>query len=164
MTKKSVIETICCGSLFVGKGLIGFRLCFWRTLKPGGENSKFQDLRFRTGLSLDRTSLRFAGSAISENSFVGLRLGPDLAAHADAETSTETTAVAITPESPAKTQRFEKSEKNGANRELPGGGRSHWRTGLRLEFPANRELTGKFSESGPLRANLVQNSSAISVC
>ena len=44
-----------------------------------------------------------------------------MAAHADAETTTETAEVAITPASPAKTQRFEKSEKNGANRELNGG-------------------------------------------
>ena len=80
-----------------------------------------------------------------------------MAAHADAETTTETAEVAITPASPAKTQRFEKSEKNGANRELNGGGRSHWRTGLSLKFPANRELTGKISDFGPLWSSLTAN-------
>lgn len=65
--------------------------------------------------------------------------------------------------SSTKTRRGTKNAQRNGQRGVDGGGRSHERTCLWTKFPENRELTGKFSEYCPLRANLAQNSSPISV-
>ena len=60
-----------------------------------GISKSQQDRRFRAALSPHQTSLHFGSSTISANKFVGLRLGPDLATNAAAETASETPPLVI---------------------------------------------------------------------